>query len=385
MDFKLLYSIIRYEFFDVMEIDNHELYDDKISYITKSLLDLSKPIIPPLGSDYTYILRMHYGVFNNGKGETLNFIGNKVGITREGIRQILVRSKKELFLYIYNSSKVRKRISTLELDPMYSKLKDYPAVCFANNSRVYTSFNRNNIYTLEDLLSYSYEELKICGVGERSLNKLIENVHLSGYRFIDELTKDEKRMLIYKSDITKLLNSSPWLIDGVEELKHDIKATFNNKSNTIMNLISLINSDKYEISPLIINELINLGLSVDSSIMIKSNLTKEKYMSNVVNNTIKQGCNISDILNLDCLALNIRNSTKKILFMAGIEKIGDLINYRITDLNRIKNLNHVRLDEVIKNIHSLGLLFRDEAIHMKVYNTFLYEEVSKEKTKTIQN
>ena len=382
MDFKTLYSKIRYEFFDAMKIDDSKLYDDKISYITKSLLDLSKPVIPPLGSDYTYILRMHYGILNNGKKETLNFIGNIIGMTREGIRQILIRSKRELFLYIYNSSKVRKRISTLELDSMYSELKNYPAVYFINDSRIYRAFNKNNIYTLEDLLSYSSEELKICGIGEGSLSKVIKNIHLNGYRFIDELTKEEKRMLIYKSDINKLLNSSPWLISGFEELKYGIKLKFNSRFNTIMNLMSIVNSDEYEISYIVINELISLGLSVDSSIIIKSNLTKAKYMSNIVNDVIKQGCNLSDILNLDCLALNIRNSTKKILFMAGIEKIGDLINYRITDLNRIKNLDQVRLNEVIRNIHSLGLLFRDEAIHMKVYSTSLYKEVSKEKVKT---
>jgi len=70
--------------------------------------------------------------------------------------------------------------------------------------------------------------------------------------------------------------------------------------------------------------------------------------------------NVNKILELPIERLNLSLRAYFCLKNFSIHTINDLINYKTSDLYRVRNLGSKCYDEIINKIHELGFCFEDE-------------------------
>lgn len=176
---------------------DRELAEDKEIYLgycemIDSICDTSINTIASLSEKETYILRKRLGVFDGGKIQTLNVVGESLTevLSVERIRQILKKDYRKIAGYIYRKikeDKTRLFVEQLETTSAGTQLLDSNLSEFDLTVRTYNILRRAGITTVRDLIKLDIDDLhKIKNMGSRSLEEIINFVHENGLFFINE-------------------------------------------------------------------------------------------------------------------------------------------------------------------------------------------------------
>lgn len=82
---------------DSVDIEN---YKNNINIVINKLFDLSNDNVLSLNSKLTYMLRLRYGILNNGKTLSFNAIGTITSLSGERIRKIISQAEDKLKSFI---------------------------------------------------------------------------------------------------------------------------------------------------------------------------------------------------------------------------------------------------------------------------------------------
>ena len=196
--------------------------DEELSLVklVEELYDLNKNVVIPLDEQETFLFRKKYGIYDNGISQTREYISKEYNIGYQKYINIFERIYIKLLFRIKRIDKYERipKINTLFTEDI--ELINKPISTFNIEIKTKNKLMKNFILTFKDLMEYSINELKII-LGAKELKELIDYVHLLGFKFIDELSKDEKQTLINMSNKDIVCNSSIYLIDGVEQISFD--------------------------------------------------------------------------------------------------------------------------------------------------------------------
>lgn len=170
----------------------YEEHLDNIDAAVDEICDLSVEIISNLTQMETFVIRKRLGVYDNGKRQTLKTVGDVTGKTHERIRQIEAKAYRRIISSInrnsYASSDNKSRMSSLTNQNDYANFN----ISKLNLDRRLRGMLYTKIETLYDLLSYSREDFRKMRLGITYFSQLSDKVHGLGFKFIEELTPEEK-------------------------------------------------------------------------------------------------------------------------------------------------------------------------------------------------
>ena len=151
-----------------------------------------------------------------------------------------------------------KKPSSLELSEKYLSLKSKTLGELELPNRIFTSLSRMGIKTLNELLTFSKEDLfKHGGFSKETLKLLELKMESMGLRFIDDLSKEEKEELLLTYSLEDKLILSSSLINSNEMLNiFRNKQKYGNKPlKTIGEVLDFVNNTKQIIPNQVLDDL----------------------------------------------------------------------------------------------------------------------------------
>lgn len=369
MNKNALYDFLYNEFLQVNDFQTTDLNKNKsnIEKLVDDLLNLDIECVNQLSKEMTFLIRSHYGIFNNGKKQTLMSIAKKMGISYECVRKNIIKCKTILYwsIVIPKLSNSKERISSLELSNRYEELRNIPAISIYKSDRIFYLLKEMNIKTLDELLSYGYHDFLFqFGVGKATSKELFDGIHALNLRFIEELSDEEKSNLIMNSDETKKLKSSIWFLDGIDKEIYE-------KCKSIGEILDYIEGPISRVEKSTINSLTRLGFDISI----------EKRVESIYNplppKVDSKNFSINDILKIKLDIENLkRRRIENALLRRGISTIGDLIRINTSNLYKFSYLEERDVNELISIVHALGLLFPDEIKTLNTYSKAIQKQLS---------
>lgn len=195
-----------------------EIYLKEIKKLINEMFETSKPNILILSEKETTILRIRFGILNNGGWQQFEYIGKYLKVREQEAYRMYYKAieklKKHLDIKIseFETPKINK-MSSIEQNDSLIYLRNKRIAETGLDSYIENCLARNNIYTVEELLSRSKTEIKnLHGLGKTTLERIITKIHELGLAFIDELTEEEKITIIKKQQLEVIEASSiAWL------------------------------------------------------------------------------------------------------------------------------------------------------------------------------
>ena len=201
--------------------------------LVNELYDTNKKIVIPLDELETLVFREKYGILNNGIPKSKELICKEYNI---GYQKIFFMLEKIFVKFIFRIKKIDK-ISKIEkinsLNTNNSEILNTPVSSFPINVTIKNILMKEYIITLKDLMEYSTNELKDF-LGPKRIEELINYIHSLNYKFINELSDEEKKIIIENNDKEIISNSSPYLITGLDKYQYNVL-----KRNNIKDVKSL--------------------------------------------------------------------------------------------------------------------------------------------------
>lgn len=363
----------------------HSGYQSKkmlIEKVASYLFDLSIQAIAGFDIRTTYILRQHYGILNDGEHQTLRKIGNTIDRTPERIRQIIIRTENSLCWKIYHGQLLEdklKKPSSLELSEKYLSLKSKTLGELELPNRIFTSLSRMGIKTLNELLTFSKEDLfKHCGFSKETLKLLELKMESMGLRFIDDLSKEEKEELLLTYSLEDKLILSSSLINSNEMLNiFRNKQKYGNKPlKTIGEVLDFVNNTKQIIPNQVLDDLSDLELPVSINKRLDYVLMGAETLEQRIQMITDQNYSFNTLITINLEYLGLNGKIVGAFTSCGFNTIGDLLKLNLTDLNKIRGLGIKGKEDIINSIHGLGLYFKDEVEILKVYSDVIREQLN---------
>lgn len=364
-----LYDFIYNEFLQVNDFQTTDLNKNKsnIEKLVNDLLNLDIDCVKPLNKEMTFLIRSHYGIFDNGKRQTLISIAKKMGVSYECVRKNIIKCKTILYwsILIPKLSNTKEKISSLELSDRYEELKNIPAASIYKSDKIFYMLKDMNIKTLDELLSYGYHDFLFQkGFGMGTLKDLLDGVHALNLKFIEELSDVEKSNLIMNSDETRKLKSSIWFLDGIDEKLYE-------KYKSIGDILKYVEEPISRIEKSTVNSLTKLGFYVPKENRI------ELIYNSLAPKVDYKSFSIDDILKIRLDIVNLkRRKIENALLRRGINTIGDLIKFNTNNLYKFCDLEEKDVNELISLVHALGLLFSDEVKTLNTYSKAIQKQLS---------
>lgn len=251
---------------DYLKHSGYQSKKELIKKVASDLFDLNIQAIAGFDIRTTYILRQHYGILNNGEHQTLRKIGNTIDRTPQRIRQIIIRTENSLCLKICNGQLFEDKLqkpSSLELSEKYLDLKSKTLGELELPNRIFTSLSRMGIKTLNELLTFSKEDLfKHGGFSKETLKLLELKMESMGLRFIDDLSDLELPV-----SINKRLD---YVLMGAETLEQRIQMITD--QNYSFNTLITINLEYLGLNGKIVGAFTSCGFNTIGD-LLKLNLT----------------------------------------------------------------------------------------------------------------
>lgn len=356
----------------------HSGYESKkklIEKVVSDLFDLSIQAIAGFDIRTTYILRQHYGILNDGEHQTLRKIGNTIDKSPERIRQII---KKTEYLLCRNIcyGQLLKKPSSLELSEKYLDLKSKTLGELKLPNRIFVSLSRIGIKTLNELLTFSIDDLfKYGGFSKETLKLLELKMESMGLRFIDDLSKEEKEELLLTYSLEDKLSLSSSFIDSNEMLNiFRNKQKYGNKFlKTIGEVLDFVNNTKQIIPSQVLDDLSDLGLPVSINKRLDYVLMSAETLEQRIQMITDQNYSFDTIITINLEYLGLNGKIVGAFAACGFHTIGDLLKLNITDLSKINRLGIKGKEDIINSIHELGLYFKDEVEVLKAYSDAIRE------------
>lgn len=363
---------------DYLKHSGYESKKELIEKVVSDLFDLSIQAIAGFDIRTTYILRQHYGILNDGEHKTLRKIGNTIDKSPERIRQIIKKTEYLLCRNICYGQLLRKP-SSLKLSEKYFDLKSKTLGELKLPNRIFVSLSRMGIKTLNELLTFSKEDLfKHGGFSKETLKLLELKMESMGLRFIDDLSKEEKEELLLTYSLEDKLSLSSSFIDSNEMLNiFRNKQKYGNKSlKTIGEVLDFVNNTKQIIPSQVLADLSDLGLPVSINKRLDYVLMSAETLEQRIQMITDQNYSFDTIITINLEYLGLNGKIVGAFAACGFHTIGDLLKLNITDLNEINRLGIKGKEDIINSIHELGLYFKDEVEALKAYSDAIREQLS---------
>ena len=203
---------------------NFSYYNEKnLNNLLDEIYDINKEEVYPLNKVETFVLRKRLGVLDNGKAISKVEIASIIGLTHTSVNNIFNKALFKIVEYIkYDVRKnVNNKMTSIDLLENKSEFENILILSLDIDTRVINRLNKNNIYTIKDLMSYSLLELKKIA-GDVSTNSLKEYFKTYGICFLDNLDMSKKYEIFRNSDRNVIENSSPYWLFDVERVDKSI-------------------------------------------------------------------------------------------------------------------------------------------------------------------
>lgn len=381
MTFENLYIILSDEFITTYKIEKEqeEFYKEKIKNFVVDLYNKDIRIVIPLDEKSTEIVRRYYGVFSS-RQNALN-ISEDLKLSEKWTNGIMKSAFRKVFKMIYINGKQEERLSSLELFNSYNIIKTKSVAELGLNNRIKNVLSGFKIFSINDLLSYSKKELLEKGMGINIVKHLDQKISMLNLKFIDDLREEERLLLIRNSTCEKLKKSSPYLIKGFAEFENH-RPNLNKRShslNTIEDVLEYISNEDYILDSKIILPLI-FDLLKMGFVLPDKLLSNEHVLLETLEIVPCESLNYSNeaMLYITVMKMNLSSKTKNALIRFGVKNIYDIVKMRKQDLIKIRHLGAVGVTEIINYVHSLGLFFKDEERHLKLYTELIINELDNE-------
>lgn len=321
---------------------------DNIDEVLDEICNLSMNIMSLLTEAETFVVRKRLGVYDNGEKQTHRTIAEATSKSVTRISQIENKAYRCIIRYLYLARESytpkdnKSKMSSLTIQEKYAD------VCISrlgiDKRIINTLVYRKNIKTLYDLLCYSYKDFQRMGLSKNSVSQFSDKIHSLGLKFIEELTDEEKRKIIFVSSKYMIDNSSISWISNLDKSSLSI--------TTIDQLRKYIQNDGK-----INDEAIAYASSIGINIAKKPKLTNENV-------------EISFEELLDTSIRNIEMSTRlfKALDRRGFKTLRDVVLNTTKQFDILFNQGVVTKTELFNLIHNFGLFFADEAPTIKLYS-----------------
>ena len=230
------------------------------------------------------------------------------------------------------------------------------------SSRTFTALTKNRVFTFEDLLTYSIQDLSDI-LGDKTLEEVITIVHNLGFKFIDELSVSEKKKIMERSSYEQIMNSSiSWigLSDRAYWMLSDGDMSISGLLDTIENdqLVEKINDDLIEALSIIARaKELGFRLFRDDS-MMKS---------------------IDDLMFMDVNDLNLSIKSRNSLIKGDKCKVIDVVSMCTRDMRELRGIGDVAAEEITGEIHGMGLIFADEIYSLMTMVDSINEQLNGER------
>jgi len=320
--------------------------------LVNELYDQNKKTVLPLTELETFVFRKRYGITNNGIPIPKEAISKDYNIGYQKVQKLLNSS---LTKFLYRINILDRRVKEKRFSTFYLKRNEDSIIDYTNlNQDTIKLLKKENILTLSDLLELGRIEIKDI-VGEKRALDIISYIHSLGYRFIDELTINEKKNIISKYSKEVIDNTSIYFLDSVKKIDYDTLKNINAK--TIKDFII-----KKELLPkkskmLVAKEIIDMGYEIP----------RTDYRSQ------------EELLDLDIAILQLNKSTYELLKGNQINKVRDLVVLRKDDISILPFLTIRKVNEIINKVHQIGLLFSDEVQKLSDYAENIREQLKTSK------
>lgn len=272
-----------------------------------------------------------------------------------------------------------KKPSSLELSEKYLSLKSKTLGELELPNRIFTSLSRMGIKTLNELLTFSKEDLfKHGGFSKETLKLLELKMESMGLRFIDDLSKEEKEELLLTYSLEDKLILSSSLINSNEMLNifRDKQKYGNKPLKTIGEVLDFVNNTKQIIPNQVLDDLSDLELPVSINKRLDYVLMGAETLEQRIQMITDQNYSFNTLITINLEYLGLNGKIVGAFTSCGFNTIGDLLKLNLTDLNKIRGLGIKGKEDIINSIHGLGLYFKDEVEILKVYSDVIREQLN---------
>ena len=339
----------------INELYAHDIDNASLDIFVDELCNLSEEVVTSLDKKETAYLRKRIGVYDNGKVQSYRVVASCYNNLAQNVCTTIHKACNNIVRRIKtgktNIVDNRTKMSSLSISKDFY---DTDITKLNLNSRIRRVLN-NKVTTIYDLLSYSYDDLIGMGLGPDSIKTLYDVLHSYGLKPIDELTIEERKIVISMSTLEMIDNSSIGWISGIK------KAQTKWDNRTIGELKAFYMET---------GELDDEALSYADSIGI--HLGKFKMTIEDINNSYMS---LYEILKISLKNIQMSVRLYHSLRRYGINTIGDVVNNTKMKLRSIKGINDTGMNELTNLIHSLGLVFIDEKTKSYIYARKIYKKL----------
>ena len=186
-----------------------------IDKIVEEIYDVNQKTVIPFTELETYVFRKKYGIYSSNIMIPENKIAMELNLTDNKISSIIGTCLTKMSFRI---NKIEKRVKIPKMSSFDIKAsRDIFVSNFGLDNFIINSLLKREIYTLRELLEYSKIELSKI-ISKKALEEIILYVHNLGYLFIEELSIDEEKNIISKSDLERVNNSSIYFVNSVKNI-----------------------------------------------------------------------------------------------------------------------------------------------------------------------
>lgn len=350
-------NIIKKNLMKELCLKQSTLYDKLFDEYVDEICDLSVNIVTALSETDTKYLRTRLGLYNNGEIQPYRVIADSSNNLAQNIcvamHKIYNNMRNRIISGSVNNRDDMSKMSSLMLNPQYrntdiSKLN--------LNSRIRRVLN-NRVNTIYDLLSCGYDDLERLGLGIESIKVLIDKIHEFNLKIIDELTDEERKIIISMSSNEKINNSSLSWIKNIDRMV--VRNISPNRN--------IGNLKKYYLSTGVLS-----NDALDDAKKVGIDLGKFKMSAiDIINSRMS----FEELLELPLINVDFSLRIYNALNRWGLKTIGDIVKLNVKEIRKIRGINEVGIDEITDLIHSIGLNFRNENTKLNIYAIRIYKRL----------
>ena len=313
------------------EFDDPVLVDERnFNVFIDELFDLEKKEVYPLGEKSTLVFRKEVGLFDNGTKQDITQIATFLGEKKSRVVDLMEYGYSFLPMRLeVNNHKPICKMSSAIVNPDFKNDSIYN---LGLPSRVLKRLEKNNIFTLRDLLCFNKADLNNMWITKTSFDLIANVIHSLGLKFYDELTPQERAFVVASSTEEEINNSSIGWICHIYDLlrnragKYSVGSIEDLKTFLIIHPIKECDAVLAKAAELGINLINDMALKYDSDISI----------------------------------LGFSDDLVSFLKSQGILSVRDLTHRQMSFYRENDYLSEYDINFIFQAVHGVGLSFVDE-------------------------
>lgn len=350
---------------DSVDIEN---YKNNINIVINKLFDLSNDNVLSLNSKLTYMLRLRYGILNNGKTLSFNAIGTITSLSGERVRMIISQAEDKLKSFILYWHIIQDK--TLNFDKPLNEnimLNNSDLNEIGLSDETLKLLLNLKITTLYELLFYTFDDLKKLGLPSIVLKEIENKLKDIGVNFADKLNLSERLKLMQFFDDKRNLSAS--YINSHNKLKSFIFEEI--PRLTIGDVLEEIKETNQIIPWVIIKNLEDMGFEIPLYKKVDTFLANEKEFEAKIKRLAMLNCSFDELMTVKLRSFGV--GIRRYFVYADAEKsfaiitLGDLLKIKRKDLDKVLGIGELIKSKLLTIVHGLGLYFPDEIEFLKIY------------------